>query len=953
MPEYLAPGVYVEEVASGPRPIEGVSTSTSGMVGMTQRGPLNVATLVTSFSDFVRKFGGYLDDRVYTGSTWYLPHAVEGFFTNGGRRLYVVRVLPESATAANSTLFDLGNLDANGINFTGFTGVLAAQAAQNSQILLIEDTTGLENGASLLIQDEQFSEYVELVEPEQVGEQPGVVALATPLTTFWPEGTLIADSNNSNSTNLTRLLLSVNVGDVFLPVENVTAITAASQYNIGPPASPETLDAATVIGLTVGLQGGHAAGTQVFEPTLAADTVARILTTDAPRGSTQIILNDRTGITSPPSANTFLTLADGGGNIEIAYIDFVEEPRAAAAPDPGVVQLRQPLERDYTSGQTVAQRLDTNSDVGASTTTLTAAATPLDRSVWVESAFGAGAFIRISAFDSPLAEYHQVTANPPEFRIIQTPIRATHAGGTEIESRMPTLEVAAVDRGTWGNQLRVIVNHEANPLLRETTPETTPGAGNPMVRLRTVLGIATGSILEFFTRSATGDETIQFRQKVESIDGNDVTFGAGGLLQAVTADTRVRTVEFQLRVQLIRLNPRTQREEIVEEEFFRQLSLDPRHPNYVVRRVGPIFVDDTTTPLQEDGRTEGESNLIRMADSLDVATAETTLRASPDVLLNGQGRPFGLLFGGGNDDIAVITPAVYIGTEGTDPPVSRTGIFALKNEEDIAIVSVPGQTDQAVQEALLNHCELMRYRFAVLDSEVNSSLAEVQDQRSLYDSRYGALYYPWLRISDPFPENPRIPSLISLPPSGHMMGIYARTDIDRGVHKAPANELIRGITNLELKLTKEEQDVLNPNHVNVLRNFRDNNRGLRVWGARSLASDPIWRYVNVRRLFIFIENSIDRGTQWAVFEPNDEITWARLRRTVSAFLTRVWRNGALQGSTPEEAFFVRCDRTTMTQSDIDNGRLIAIVGIAPVKPAEFVIIRIGQKISGSEVEELV
>jgi phage tail sheath protein FI len=185
------------------------------------------------------------------------------------------------------------------------------------------------------------------------------------------------------------------------------------------------------------------------------------------------------------------------------------------------------------------------------------------------------------------------------------------------------------------------------------------------------------------------------------------------------------------------------------------------------------------------------------------------------------------------------------------------------------------------------------------------------------------------------------------------MGIYARTDIERGVHKAPANEVIRGIRDLEFKLTKEEQGILNPININVLRNFRDNYRGLRVWGARTLSSDPDWKYVNVRRLFNFIEHSIDRGTQWAVFEPNDEPTWARLRRTVTAFLRTVWRNGALQGRTPEEAFFVKCGlyEDTMTQDDIDNGRLIMLIGLAPVKPAEFVIFRIGQWAAGSEIEE--
>jgi len=233
----------------------------------------------------------------------------------------------------------------------------------------------------------------------------------------------------------------------------------------------------------------------------------------------------------------------------------------------------------------------------------------------------------------------------------------------------------------------------------------------------------------------------------------------------------------------------------------------------------------------------------------------------------------------------------------------------------------------------------------VLDAQTppRDTLTDVQAQRQQFDTKYAAIYHPWLTIPDPFPipagREPGYP----VPPSGHVVGVYARTDIERGVHKAPANEVVRGILGLQRLLTKEQQDILNPYpvNVNVIRDFRDNNRGIRVFGGRVVTSDPDWKYVNVRRLLIFIEASIDRGLQWVVFEPNAEPLWARVRRSISNFLTTVWRNGALEGVKPEEAYFVKCDRTTMTQTDIDNGRLIVLVGVAPVKPAEFVIIRIG------------
>jgi phage tail sheath protein FI len=216
-------------------------------------------------------------------------------------------------------------------------------------------------------------------------------------------------------------------------------------------------------------------------------------------------------------------------------------------------------------------------------------------------------------------------------------------------------------------------------------------------------------------------------------------------------------------------------------------------------------------------------------------------------------------------------------------------------------------------------------------------------QRQQYDTKYAAIYHPWLLIPPPFPVSPSTPPEYAIPPSGHVLGIYARTDIERGVHKAPANEVVRGVVGLQRLLNKGEHDILNPYpiNINVIRDFRPNSRGIRVYGGRVITSDSDWKYVNVRRLLIFIEASLNRGLQWVVFEPNAEPLWARVRRSISNFLTLVWRDGALEGTKVEEAFFVKCDRTTMTQTDIDSGRLICIVGVAPVKPAEFVIVRIG------------
>jgi len=688
MPEYLAPGVYVEEVDTGSKPIEGVSTSTAGMVGVAEWGPVGVPTLVTGFADFQRQFGGYLNYRQYRDS-WYLPHTVEGFFTNGGKRLYIVRVLPDGATFAQLALNpDIQNL--------------SAVTLENKQVA----TT------------------------------------------------------------------AANPGDSTLTLNNVTNLTQGMWIQIG-------------------------------------------------------------------STNS----------LEFVYVIKVDS---------------------------------TN---------------------------------------------QQITLN--------TPLRFAHAIGAAV-SEVNTFIFQAIDPGAWGNGLQVTAKGDN---LVDTRLIATAVVGATNLTLQSLVEIEVGSVIEVnYTESVAG----QF-YKVIALNSLDKTLTISpALTTAVNPATNalVRSREFSLKIDLIQKNPMTNRSRVVISQTHRNLATDPRHSRYVVRKFLEQLLADT--PLGADGRTMGESDLVRMAEGLTVAHARTAIRAG---FAAGSSS-----LSGGNDNEGSISDATYSGQDNINPQ-QRTGLQALKNIDEVSVVAIPGHTSQTMQDTIISHCELMRYRFAVIDSRQKDGMAQVQVQRGNYDTKYAALYYPWLAIPDPFPDNPQVQGNVLLPPSGHVMGIYARSDIERGVYKAPANEVIRGIADLEVKLMKEQQDILNPRNINVLRNFRENNRGLRVWGARTLSSDPDWKYVNVRRLFIFIENSIDRGTQWVVFEPNDEPLWQRVKRVITAFLTQVWRDGALMGQTKEEAFFVKCDRTTMTQNDIDNGRLIVQVGIAPVKPAEFVIFRIGQWAGGSSVDE--
>ena len=296
--------------------------------------------------------------------------------------------------------------------------------------------------------------------------------------------------------------------------------------------------------------------------------------------------------------------------------------------------------------------------------------------------------------------------------------------------------------------------------------------------------------------------------------------------------------------------------------------------------------------------------------------------------------------GGSNGAAADLSAADFIGTD--NGAGNRTGIQAFLDNDVVSIMAVPGITDPNVQLTLVAHCENLASRFAVLDIPRNAKKTdEIAAHRDLFSSSYAALYHPWLTVFDPLDKKN-----IAIPPSGSIMGIYARSDNTRGVHKAPANEVVRACVGLDIPFNKGEQDILNPKGINLIRSFPG--QGIRVWGARTVSSDPSWKYINVRRLFIFIEETIKANTSWAVFEPNDEALWTRVQRTISVFLTGMWRNGSLAGSSSDEAFFVNIGRNTMSQDDIDNGRLVCVIGVAPVKPAEFVIFRITQKTGDAE-----
>ena len=360
------------------------------------------------------------------------------------------------------------------------------------------------------------------------------------------------------------------------------------------------------------------------------------------------------------------------------------------------------------------------------------------------------------------------------------------------------------------------------------------------------------------------------------------------------------------------------------------LGVHPSHPRYIGNVLGanpPSSADALGNPVRiEIGP---DATPLELRDALVPANSPQTDQKIPERVAD---------VVGGLD-----------GTGTPDPVSYQNALDSLLALEDVSIVAAPGSSSfpapapAAINQSLIGHAEARRaYRIAVLDTPPNLEIGDVRTLKSLIDSKYAALYYPWIRISNPAAAtDPTQPGEIDVPPSGAVCGIYARSDVQRGVWKAPANETVTGALALQRDVRFGEQEVLNPLGINCIRALP--NRGIRVWGARTLSSDPEWKYVNIRRYFLYLEASIDRGTQWAVFEPNGEALWANVRSTIGDFLYNEWMSGALLGSTPKEAYFVHCDRSTMTQADLDNGRLICLIGVAAIKPAEFVIFRIGQK----------
>lgn len=450
------------------------------------------------------------------------------------------------------------------------------------------------------------------------------------------------------------------------------------------------------------------------------------------------------------------------------------------------------------------------------------------------------------------------------------------------------LHIRAANEGSWGNRIRI---HIASVTKKKI--QLVGQTGERAYRAKSTDGLTEGDLVVFGT----------LYNRIVSVFDHVLTFET-----AFPEDPVDNGLVPEKLLYLVETEIRVQYEEETEE--YTGLSFNVASPNYIEHKMQ-------------------KSALVCLSAEPSVQIANPVSQIFAADKTSGEI----ILAGGSDGNMSAVTAETFIGED--NGPGKRSGIQAFVENDHVSMLAVPGITMPDVVVSLVAHCENQKNRFAVLDMPgglVNTK--DLIEYREMIDSTYAAMYHPWIQIFDRAAQKPDF-----FPPSGAVMGIYARTDVSRGVHKAPANETVM-CSGLSVNYNKGEQDILNPAGINLIRRLPG--QGIRVWGARTASSNSAFKYVNVRRLFIYVEESIKANTNWVVFEPNDTTLWTRVQITISSFLETLWRSGMLAGASPQESYFVEIGSSTMTTDDIKNGRLICNIGIAPSRPAEFVIFRVTQ-----------
>ncbi|MBP0979351.1 MAG: phage tail sheath family protein [Oscillospiraceae bacterium] len=469
------------------------------------------------------------------------------------------------------------------------------------------------------------------------------------------------------------------------------------------------------------------------------------------------------------------------------------------------------------------------------------------------------------------------------------------------------IKFKASSQGEWGDKIliSIVKSSKAKTQILEANQ------GEARYEFKSVAGFNDGDVVLF------KDGSTEFYNKIKKIIGRSVEFET-----PFETDVIDKNLIPKKTIETCEISVIIRYDEVVEK--YDNVSLNIKSPNYILSKLS-------------------KSDLVEV----EVLSEKLESASIISQIYGEEADKFSFALTGGFDGTISATDAsVYIGDD--KGPSNRTGLQAFLDNSVVSMMAIPGVTNASVLVSLVAHCENLGSRMAILDIPKDMvKVSEIVDFRSMFDSTYSAIYHPWVQVYDKLEKKTS-----HIPPSGSVAGIYARSDVQRGVYKAPANETV-ACTGLSCLYNKGEQDILNPAGVNLLRAFPG--QGIKVWGARTCSSDGALKYINVRRLLIFIEESIKANTNWAVFEPNNELLWMRVQRSITNFLTTLWGSGALAGASPAEAFFVDVSRNTMSPDDIANGRLICNIGVAPTRPAEFVIFKVtqlmGDECEGASAEE--
>jgi len=965
MPEYLAPGVFIEEVSYRSKSIEGVSTTTTGFVGPTRYGPVEIEPeIITNVTEFERTYGdgnqlnyGSSDGTLHN----YMWHGVRAFFEEGGKRLYVARVFrpsvdpdnagyvspPEDITQDLAGLGDTGEYVTDGharVWLTKATGTVSAADSAVSELAAGVQGLSTDIDAASTASDWEAAKAASVQNDQtplnlankivlDLGLDPNsglnkllanAQAMAATAKVEFPAGKIDLTAFTTAKTNLKTAADNANKSLDTLPLAEII-VKAADDARGYTTEALNKLNSIETSVIKIANSGAATAGLQSLATDLG--NLCKDNTGDAWK-----IFNASMG-----KATDAATIADGASDTPVDRGNVLVAARAAALAanatltqkDAIILAVDSIVARAFADGVTDPVLKGNLADLSANATQLTEATNKAllgaQRSAYPRAyALGIVANMR----DALLASLQQLEQNATQtLKDVKSGPRppADMLGAALLRARFP---------GSSGNTaVRIVAQPGQNVLVVDPADLT-------QSRLR---GVLPGDLVSIGQLGGLA----KLYLANPTPDGKDWYFSTDGKIASATlwlnnvAGLRVNPTTDEVCIVTVRIDVIHANGSI---ESWPGLAFQPGH----TRNGASDALSDKFSPSPKNGndaRTLPIAILLDKSVNNGYEVFRALLEKNPGDTTNKDAWPISAThhLAGGNDGRRP-GAAEYTG-RGEGPDAAKTGLKAFEDVEDISIVAAPGATfgymngyksnAQQIVSSLISHAENMKYRIAVLESGDGQGIADVREMRARYDSKYAALYYPWVRVLDPITRDE-----IHLPPSGFVAGIYARNDIDRAVYKAPANEVVRGAIGFQSLINKAQQEVLNPEGVNCFRFFEG--RGFRLWGARTISSDPEWKYVNVRRYFAYLERSIDRGTQWAVFEPNGEALWANVRETISDFLYNEWKNGALLGSDPKSAYFVRCDRSTMTQNDLDNGRLVCKIGVAALKPAEFVIFQIGQ-----------